>query len=65
MNTDKAKGYHGHIGLTCDDVDRCYRYYKDRGYEFDEDSATYNDDGTRKFIYFKNDIGGFAIHFVK
>ena len=65
MNADKAKGYHGHIGLTCDDVDRCYRYYKDRGYEFDEDSATYNDDGTRKFIYFKNDIGGFAIHFVK
>ena len=64
MNTDKAKGYHGHIGLTCNDVDRCYRYYKDRGYEFDEDSATYND-GTRKFIYFKNDIGGFAIHFVK
>lgn len=65
MNIDKAKGYHGHIGLTCNDVDRCYRYYKDRGYEFDEDSATYNDDGTRKFIYFKNDIGGFAIHFVK
>ena len=65
MNIDKAKGLHGHIGLTCTNIDRAKRFLLDKGYLFDEDSATYDDNGNTKFIYLKDEIGGFAIHFVK
>lgn len=65
MNIDKAKGSHGHIGLYCKDIDLAKKYYELLGYHFDEDSATYDDEGRMKFIYFKDGIGGFAIHFVK
>ena len=36
-----------------------------RGVEFDEASATFNSDGSRKFIYLKDEVAGFAIHLVE
>ena len=65
MNSEKAKGRHGHIGLYCKDIDLAKKYYELLGYAFDDASATYDDEGKMKFIYFKDEIGGFAIHFVK
>ena len=65
MRADKAKGKHGHIGVQTNNVDRAKRYYESLGYEFDEASADYDDKGNLKFIYFKEEIGGFAIHLVK
>ena len=64
MNADKAKGKHGHIAVGVNNVDRAKRYYESLGYEFDLDSATYDEKGNMKFIYFKDDIGGFGIHLV-
>ena len=55
----------GHIALSVTDVDRAVTFFKSQGFEFDDDSATYSDDGKRKFIYFKDEVGGFAIHLVK
>lgn len=65
MNNEKAKGRHGHIGLYCKDIDLAKKYYELLGYHFDDASATFDDEGKMKFIYFKDEIGGFAIHFVK
>lgn len=64
MAEDKKKGRFGHIGLGTNNVDRAKRYFEAQGYEFDEESATYDAKGNMKFIYFKDEIGGFAIHLV-
>ena len=55
----------GHIALSVTDVDRAVTFFTSQGFEFDMDSATYSDDGKRKFIYFKDEVGGFAVHLVK
>ncbi len=55
----------GHIALSVTDVDRAVTFFTSQGFEFDMDSATYTEDGKRKFIYFKDEVGGFAIHLVK
>ena len=55
----------GHIALSVTDVDRAVTFFKSQGFEFDDASATYSDDGKRKFIYFKDEVGGFAVHLVK
>ena len=65
MSQAKAKGKHGHIGIGVNNVDRAKRYYESQGYTFDESSATYDDKGNMKFIYFNEEIGGFAIHLTK
>ncbi len=65
MNESKKRGRHGHIGVQTNNVDRAKRYYESLGYEFDEASADYDDKGNLKLIYFKEEIGGFAIHLVK
>ena len=64
MNEGKKKGTHGHIAVGVNNVDRAKRYFEAQGYEFDEDSATFDEKGNMKFIYFKDEIGGFAIHLV-
>lgn len=65
MNEGKKKGTHGHIAVGVNNVDRAKRYFESQGYAFDEDSATFDEKGNMKFIYFKDEIGGFAIHLVK
>ncbi len=65
MSEAKKKGTHGHIAVQVNNVDRAKRYFESRGYAFDEESATFDEKGNMKFIYFKDEIGGFAIHLVK
>ncbi|MEA4869148.1 hypothetical protein SDC9_120510 [bioreactor metagenome] len=57
-------GSHGHIGFYTSSVDRAVRYYKAMGVEFNEASAKYAANGKLNAIYFKDEIGGFAIHLV-
>ena len=57
-------GTHGHIGIGTNNVDRAKRYYEALGYEFDESSFSYDDKGNLKLAYFKDEIGGMAIHLV-
>lgn len=61
----QGMGKHGHIALSVTDVDRAVTFFTSQGFEFDETSAKFNDDGKCKFIYFKDEIGGFAVHLVK
>ena len=62
----KGPGAHGHIGIRTHFVDRAIAYFKRMGFEFDESSITYDDKtGKPKFVYFKDEICGFAIHLVQ
>ena len=64
--TAKGPGKCGHIGIRTYFVDRAMAYFKRQGFEFDESSITYDDKtGKPKFVYFKDEICGFAIHLVQ
>ena len=59
-------GKHGHIGIKTHFVDRTMAYFKRLGFEFDESSITYDEkSGKPKFVYFKDEIAGFAVHLVQ
>ena len=62
----KGPGAHGHIGIRTHFVDRAIAYFTRMGFEFDESSIVYDDKtGKPKFVYFKDEIAGFAIHLVQ
>jgi len=60
-----GRGTHGHIAVGTTNVERAIYHLSKRGIEFDEESATFNADGSRKFIYLKDEIAGFGIHLVE
>lgn len=57
-------GQHGHIAIKTSNVDRAVYHLSKRDIEFDLSTATYNDDGSMKFVYIKDQIGGFGVHLV-
>lgn len=57
-------GAKGHIGFRTLNPHRAYLYLKSKGYEFIPESAQYKANGEVKFIYLKEEIGGFAVHIV-
>ena len=59
------RGKCGHIAIGCNFPDRARSYLERLGVEFDESTATYDEKGNLKFVYFKDDIGGFAFHLIK
>ena len=62
----KGPGKFGHIGIRTNFVDRAIAYFKRMGFEFDETSIVCDDKtGKPKFVYFKDEISGFAIHLVQ
>ncbi len=58
------RGTHGHLAIGTSNVDRAKWHMEQRGFVFDEETATYTPDGRMKFIYLKDEIGGFGIHLV-
>ncbi|MBO2517647.1 MAG: 2-dehydro-3-deoxyphosphogluconate aldolase [Clostridiales bacterium] len=58
----KVRGVHGHIALGTLNVERAKWHLEQRGFTFDEASATYAPDGRMKFIYMNDEICGFAFH---
>jgi 2-dehydro-3-deoxyphosphogluconate aldolase/(4S)-4-hydroxy-2-oxoglutarate aldolase len=59
------RGTHGHIAIGCNFPDRARKYLERLGVEFDESTATYDEKGNLKFVYMKDEIGGFAFHLIK
>jgi 2-dehydro-3-deoxyphosphogluconate aldolase/(4S)-4-hydroxy-2-oxoglutarate aldolase len=57
-------GTKGHIAIGVNNVERALAYYRALGFAFDESSITYDEAGDAKFAYFKDEIGGFRVHFV-
>lgn len=58
-------GANGHIAIRTNYMDRAVNYLEMQGYEFNMDSAKYNDKGAMVAVYFKDEIGGFAVHLVQ
>lgn len=61
----KGPGKMGHIAIRTNFCDRAIAYFKRQGYTFDESTTTYFDNGKPKFIYFKDEICGFAFHLIQ
>ena len=62
----KGPGRCGHIAIRTNFVDRAMDYFRRMGFAFDEQSVTYDEKtGKPKFVYFKDEICGFAIHLLK
>ena len=57
-----GRGTNGHIGFGVDDLPKAEAWFAARGFEINEDSRALNPDGSTKLVYFKREIGGFAIH---
>ena len=57
-----GRGTHGHIGFWVNDIDAAEAWFAARGFEINQDSRALNPDGSTKLVYFKEEIGGFAIH---
>lgn len=63
---NRGPGRCGHIGIRTNFVDRAIAYFERQGFEFDKSSITYDDKtGKPKFVYFKDEICGFAVHLVQ
>lgn len=58
-------GMHGHIGIGVHSADRALAYYRALGYAFIDQTAVYEPSGELARIYFRDPIGGFAIHLMK
>lgn len=57
-------GTNGHIAIEANSIIRAKNYFEAIGYEFNESSAKFND-GNMIVIYFKEEIGGFAVHILQ
>ncbi len=62
MMKGKGPGEHGHIAIGTGNVARAKWHMEQRGFAFDESTATYTPDGRMKFIYLKEEISGFGVH---
>ena len=54
-------GTHGHIAVACHNLQRAVWHLKRRGFEFVSDEVP----AGAKALYFKDEIGGFAMHLVE
>lgn len=57
-----GRGEKGHVAILTSSVERAVYHLEKRGVEFDYSTAAYAPSGAMKFIYLKNEIGGFAVH---
>lgn len=60
-----GRGTNGHIAIRTNSVDRAVYHLARRGIAVDMTTAQYHADGTMRFVYLKDEIGGFAYHLVK
>lgn len=61
----KGPGKMGHIAIRTNFCDRAIAYFKRQGFAFDESTLLLDDKGKAKFIYFKDEICGFAFHLIQ
>jgi len=61
----QGPGRCGHIAVLTNNVERAIYHLGARGVKFNEETATFNDDGTRKSIYLAEEFGGFGVHLIQ
>lgn len=57
-------GRNGHIAISCNFPFRAVDYLARLGFEPDMSTAAFYPDGKLRIVYFKDEIGGFAVHIV-
>ena len=62
---DMGRGSMGHLAFSVSDIERAERYFTARGFCFDQSSRKVDGAGRTTFLYFKNELGGFAVHLVR
>ena len=60
-----GKGKYGHIAIRTNFCDRAIAYFKRQGFTFDQSTLVLDDNGKAKFIYFAEEICGFAFHLIQ
>lgn len=58
-------GANGHIAVSTNYINRAVAYIESQGIELDENTKKLDSQGNLKAIFFKKEIGGFAIHLVQ
>lgn len=58
-------GKNGHIAIQTNYIERAMYHLEMQGYEFDMDTAKYDNAGNMMAVYIKGEIGDFAIHLVQ
>ena len=58
-------GQNGHIAIQTNYICRAIYRLKKQGFQFDMDTAKYDKSGAMKAVYFKDEIGHFAIHLLQ
>lgn len=58
----KFLGTMGHIAILTNNTQRAVSYFEHRGIAFDKNAENRSENGKLNTIYFKDEIGGFAIH---
>lgn len=62
---NRGRGDCGHIAVRTNSVERALAYLGMHGYGIAQDSIKYNADGSAKFAYLSEQIGGFAVHLIQ
>lgn len=60
-----GRGRNGHIAIGATSVDRAAAHLLRRGFAMDEQSRQRDAKGHTKFLYLRDEIGGFAVHLVR
>lgn len=55
-------GTHGHIAVQTADINRVVAYFEAMGEEIDHSTEVRDEAGKLIAVYFKKEIGGFAVH---
>lgn len=58
------RGTHGHIAIGANYIQRARWYLEQKGFAFDDESASYKD-GKMIAVYLKDEIAGFAFHLLQ
>lgn len=58
-------GVNGHIAIKTNYMNRAIFHLNLRGFEFDMNTAKYDEKENLKSIFFKNEYGGFALHIIQ
>lgn len=58
-------GANGHIAIQTNYIDRAVYHLEMQGFTFNMDTAKYDKNGKLMTVYFKDEVGGFAIHLLQ
>lgn len=58
-------GTNGHIAMATPDLAAAMDELKEKGFEFNMDTAAYTEEGKIKNVYLAGEYGGFAIHIMQ